>query len=67
MPSASAGGCEFKRSVPLKSYETEPIEDAAAVDPASKGHELVPLGTSPGDRSLTTEEEIGIEEGVVDS
>src|SRR5229473_134508 len=67
MSSASAGGCEFKRSVPLKSYETEPIEDAAAVDPASKSHELMPLGTSPGDRSLTTEEEIGIEEGVVDS
>jgi len=67
MPSASAEGCKFKRSVPLKSYETEPVEDAASKDPASNSHELVHSSSFPGDRSLTTEEEIGIEEGVVDS
>ena len=46
MPSARAGGCEFKRSVPLKSFETEPIEDAAAADSASNKHELGRLGPS---------------------
>ncbi len=44
MSSASAGECKFKRSVPLKSYETEPVEDAAAIDPVSNSHELVRSG-----------------------
>jgi uncharacterized protein (TIGR03663 family) len=51
----------------LKSYDTEPIDDAAAVDEASKNHELVRLGTTPGGRSSTKEKEKGVGEGVVDS
>src|SRR5437660_2745738 len=66
MPSASARRCEFKRSVPLKSFETEPIEDAAVVDSVSNEHKLVRSGTSSSDRSATIEE-IGVERDVVDS
>jgi uncharacterized protein (TIGR03663 family) len=51
----------------LKSFETEPIEDAAAVDSASEKHELALLGASSSDRSATKEEEISDEMGVVDS
>jgi len=51
----------------LKSYETEPIEDAAAVDPASQSHELVRLGTSRSDTSSTTGDETEVIDGVIDS
>ena len=51
----------------MKSYETEPIEDAATADSASNKHESVLLGASSGDRSTTKEEEISVEKDVVDS
>jgi uncharacterized protein (TIGR03663 family) len=51
----------------LKSFETEPIDDAADVDSASEKHELVLLGASLSDRSATKEEEISDEMGMVDS
>jgi uncharacterized protein (TIGR03663 family) len=46
----------------LKSYETEPIEDAAAVDPASTNHELVHLGMPVGYTPSTTEDETWVAE-----
>jgi uncharacterized protein (TIGR03663 family) len=51
--------------VPLKSYETEPFEDAAAVDPASENHQLVRLGVSVSDTSSATENgTMVVEDGV---
>ncbi len=41
----------------MKSYETEPIEDATDVDQVSERHELVRLGMSPSDTSSTIEDE----------
>ncbi|HXZ04745.1 MAG TPA: hypothetical protein VEH81_07915, partial [Ktedonobacteraceae bacterium] len=51
----------------MKSFETGPIGDAAAIDSASNKHELIHLGTSSSDRSSTVEEEIGVESNIVDS
>ena len=51
----------------MKSFETEPIEDAAGVDSASEKRELVLLGASSSDKSATKEEEISDEISVVDS
>ncbi len=41
----------------MKSYETEPIEEATDVDQVSERHELVRLGMSPSDTSSTIEDE----------
>jgi uncharacterized protein (TIGR03663 family) len=60
-------GASLKRSVLLKSYETEPIEDADTRDSVSDKHELVILDASSGDRSATKEEEISVEKDVDDS
>jgi len=57
MPFASAGGYQPGGVFSLKSYETEPIEDATDVDQASERHELVRLGMSPSDTSSTKEDE----------
>jgi uncharacterized protein (TIGR03663 family) len=46
----------------LKSYETEPIEDAAAGDTASESHERVIMGASHTGALSTTEEETGVVE-----
>ena len=51
----------------MKSFETEPIEDAAAADLASNGHELALSGASSSDRSAAKEEEVSVEKEVVDS
>jgi uncharacterized protein (TIGR03663 family) len=45
----------------LKSYETEPIGDATAVDQTSQRHELVRLGMPPGDTSTAIEDEKAVE------
>src|SRR6266436_4317181 len=57
MPFASAGGYQPGGVFSLKSYETEPIEDATDVDQVSEKHELVRLGMSPSDTSSTIEDE----------
>ena len=67
MRSAGAGVYQFKRSVPLKSFETEPIENAAVADSASNGHELAILGASSSDKSTAKEGEVLVEKDVVDS
>ncbi len=51
----------------MKSFETEPIEDAAVTESASDEHEIVLSGTSSGDKSATVEEAISDEKNVVDS
>jgi len=50
----------------LKSYDTGPIEDAAAVDPAQGNHKLVRLDRSLNDSPSTTEEEMGVVEDAFD-
>lgn len=51
----------------MKSYETEPIEDAMGVDPALEGHEPVRSGTSLGDTPSTTEDETSVVEEISNS
>ncbi len=51
----------------MKSFETEPIEDAATTNSTSNEHELVLLGASSNDRSTTKEEENRVKWNVVDS
>ncbi len=51
----------------MKSYETEPIEDATAVDQSLEGHEPARSGTSLGDTPSTTEDETSVVEDVSDS
>jgi uncharacterized protein (TIGR03663 family) len=51
----------------LKSFETEPIENAAGTGSASHEPELAILGTSSSDNSTAKEGEVIVEKDVVDS
>src|SRR5260370_11897641 len=64
MPSACAGGCESRGVFPLKSFETEPVEDATAADQVPERHELVRLSMPGSDTSSTTSDERPIVEDV---
>jgi uncharacterized protein (TIGR03663 family) len=67
MPSACAGGCESRGVFPLKSFETEPVEDATAADQVPERHELVRLSMPGSDTSSTTSDERPVVEDVSDS
>jgi uncharacterized protein (TIGR03663 family) len=51
----------------LKSFETEPIEDATDINSAPNEHELVLLGASSSEGSAATHEEMVDEKNVVNS
>src|SRR6266446_402000 len=57
----------YRRSVLLKSYETEPIEDAATAGPASENHKRVRRGRPVSNTRSTTEDETRVIDGVAES
>ncbi|HKV01466.1 MAG TPA: hypothetical protein VJQ26_05040, partial [Ktedonobacteraceae bacterium] len=51
----------------MKSFETEPVEDATAADQVPERHELVRLSMPGSDTSSTTSDERPVVEDVSDS
>ena len=51
----------------MKSFETEPIDDATDINSASSEHEVAILGASSSERSVAKDEEMVDEKKVVDS